>query len=47
MLILGVILFLLGLFLAVKLLLWLGVALLVVGLVFNFAPTDGPRRRYW
>lgn len=47
MIVLGLILLLLGLIVAVKLLFWLGIVLLVVGLVFNFAPTDGPRRRYW
>lgn len=49
MVILGLILLLLGLFVAVKILFWLGLILLVVGLVLNFAPTNdlGPRRRYW
>lgn len=47
MVILGLILLLIGLVVAVKLLFWLGIALLVVGLVLNFAPTEGPRRRYW
>lgn len=51
MVILGLILLLLGLFVAVKILFWLGLILLVVGLVLNFGPvggiSDGPRRRYW
>lgn len=48
MTILGVILLVLALIFAVKLLFWLGVILLVVGLVLEFGPVGGPnRRRYW
>lgn len=49
MLILAVLLLLLGLFTAVKILFWIGLVLIVVGLVLNFGPVyrDGPRRRYY
>ena len=50
MVVLGLILLLLGLFVAIKVLFWLGLILLVVGLVLNFGPVgtgDGSRRRYW
>ena len=48
MIILGLILLLLGLFVA-KALFWIGVVLLVVGLVLNFGPVGDSttRRRYW
>lgn len=46
MIVLGIILILLGLFVAsVKFLLWLGIVLLIVGLVLNLVPIGGPRRR--
>jgi hypothetical protein len=52
MIVLGIILAIIGALAGISLLLWLGVILLVVGLVLNFAP--GPwvgagtsRRRYW
>lgn len=50
MILLAVLLLLIGIFAAVKILFWVGVVLLVAGLVMNFgiaAPLDGPRRRYW
>lgn len=50
MIVLAVLLLLLGIFAAVKILFWLGLILLIVGLVMNFGPVgpvDGPRRRYW
>jgi membrane protein implicated in regulation of membrane protease activity len=52
MIVLGVILALIGALAGISILLWLGVILLVVGLVMNFAPgpwvgTGGARRRYW
>ena len=48
MVILGVVLALIGLFAGVSLLLWLGVILIVVGLILNFVPMGaGPRRRYY
>jgi len=44
--VLGIILILLGLFVAsVKFLLWLGIVLLIVGLVLNLVPIGGSRRR--
>ena len=48
MVVLGIILILLGLLVAsVKFLLWLGLILLVVGLVLNFVPIGGTHRRVW
>lgn len=47
MVLLGLVLLLVGFFVAVKILFWLGLILLIVGLFANFAPVDGPRRRYW
>ena len=44
---LGVLLLIFGLIFSVGLLFWFGLALVVMGLVFNFAPTDGPRRRWY
>jgi hypothetical protein len=51
MVLLGIVLLIIGLF-TVKALFWLGVVLLVAGLILNFAPgpwvgTAGSRRRYW
>jgi hypothetical protein len=44
--ILGIILIVVGLFVAsLKFLLWVGIVLLVVGLVLNFVPIGGRRRR--
>lgn len=52
MIVLGVILAIIGAIAGISILLWLGVLLLLIGLVMNFAP--GPwvgggsaRRRYW
>jgi hypothetical protein len=45
--ILGVILLLIGLFAGLSILLWLGLLLIVVGLVLNFVPIGGTRRRYY
>ena len=48
MIVLGIILILLGLFVAsIKFLLWLGIVLLVVGLILNLIPIGGARRRVW
>lgn len=48
MIVLGIILILLGLFVAsIKFLLWLGIVLLVVGLILNLIPIGGSRRRVW
>lgn len=50
MVILGIVLLLLALLFAVKVLFWIGIILVIVGLVLNFglaAPHDGPRRRYY
>lgn len=46
MIVLGIILILLGLFVAsIKFLLWIGIVLLVVGLILNLVPIGGSRRR--
>lgn len=46
MIILGIILILLGLFVAsIKFLLWIGIILLIIGLVLNLVPIGGSRRR--
>lgn len=52
MVVLGVVLAVIGALTGVAILLWLGVVLLIVGLVMNFAPGPwvgggGARRRYW
>jgi hypothetical protein len=48
MVILGVVLAVIGLLAGISLLLWLGVILIVVGLILNFVPMGaGPRRRYY
>ena len=49
MVILGIILLILGLLFSVSVLFWLGLILVVVGLVLGFGPisSDSPRRRYW
>jgi len=45
---LGVILLILALLVpALKVLLWVGVVLLIVGLVLNLVPIGGKRRRYY
>ena len=52
MIVLGIILAIIGALAGIAILLWIGVAMIVLGLVLNFAP--GPwvgagesRRRYW
>ena len=48
MIVLGIILILLGLFIAsVKFLLWIGIVVLIIGLVVNLLPIRGSRRRVW
>ena len=55
MILLGVILALIGAIAGISILLWIGIILLIVGLVLNFAPgpwagagvDGGSRRRYW
>jgi hypothetical protein len=55
MVILGIILAIIGAIAGISILLWIGIILLVIGLVMNFAPgpwagagaTGGGRRRYW
>ncbi len=47
MVILGVILVLIGWLASISLLLWIGVALVIVGLVLNFVPIGGTRRTYY
>ncbi len=45
MIILGLVLLLLGFFLGIQILWILGIILLIVGLVLNFVPIGGSRRR--
>lgn len=48
MIVLGIVLILLGLLVAsIKFLLWLGIVVLIVGLVLNFLPIGGSRRRVY
>lgn len=47
MIVLGIILALLGWLTSISLLLYLGVVLIVVGLVLNFVPLGGTRRRWY
>jgi hypothetical protein len=47
MVVLGIILLLLGLLAGIPILTTLGVILVVVGLVLNFVPVGGTRRRYY
>ena len=48
MVIVGIVLIILGLVVAsLHFLLWIGVALLVIGLVLNFLPIGGERRRVY
>jgi hypothetical protein len=51
MIILGIVLAVIGLLIGSPLLLWIGVALIIIGLVFNIGGVGGPRRgggrRYW
>lgn len=46
MVILGLILLIIGLF-TVKILFWIGLILVIVGLVLNFVPMGGTRRRFY
>jgi len=46
MVILGLILLIIGLF-TVKVLFWIGLILVIVGLVLNFVPMGGTRRRFY
>jgi hypothetical protein len=47
MVILGLILVVIGLFTTLKILLLIGSVLLVLGLILNFVPVGGTRRRYY
>jgi hypothetical protein len=47
MVILGVILLLIGLFAKISILWVIGLVLIVVGLILNFVPLGGTRRRYY
>jgi hypothetical protein len=47
MVVLGIILLLIGLLAGIPILTTLGVILVVVGLVLNFVPIGGTRRRYY
>ena len=47
MVVLGVILLLLGLIVGPSILTTLGIILIVVGLLLNFVPIGGTRRRYY
>lgn len=47
MVILGLVLFLVGWLAGIGVLFWLGLILLIVGLVVNFVPFRGTRRRVW
>ena len=47
MVILGIILALIGWFASISILLWIGVILIIVGLVLDFVPIGGSRRRYY
>ncbi|HYN67673.1 MAG TPA: hypothetical protein VES93_12350, partial [Ornithinibacter sp.] len=47
MVILGIVLALIGWIASISILLWIGVILIIVGLVLNFVPIGGSRRRYY
>jgi len=47
MIILGIILALIGLIASISSLLWIGVILVIVGLVLNFIPIGGSTRRWY
>jgi hypothetical protein len=47
MVILGIILALIGWIASISIVLWIGVILIIVGLVLNFVPIGGSRRRYY
>ena len=47
MVILGVILFIIGLIAEIQILVWIGLVLAIVGLILNLVPIGGTRRRYY
>lgn len=47
MVILGIVLALIGLIASISILLWIGVVLIIVGLVLNFVPIGGSTRRWY
>lgn len=47
MIVLGIILALIGWLASISILLYIGVILIVVGLVLNFVPIGGTRRRWY
>jgi len=47
MVVLGIILLLIGLFTTLKILLYIGILLVIIGLILNFVPIGGTRRRYY
>ncbi len=47
MVILGIILAVIGWLASISILLWIGVALIIVGLVLNFVPIGGTTRRWY
>ena len=47
MIVLGIVLALIGYFTSISVLLWIGIVLLVIGLVVNFVPLGGTTRRWY
>ena len=47
MVVLGLILLLIGLIASISILTWIGIILIVVGLVLNLVPIGGSARRVW
>lgn len=47
MVVLGIILAVIGLIANISILLWIGVALVIIGLVMNFVPIGGTTRRWY
>lgn len=47
MVVLGIILAVIGLIASISILLWIGVALIIIGLVMNFVPIGGATRRWY
>jgi len=47
MVILGIVLALIGWIASISILLWVGVALIIIGLVLNFVPMGGSTRRWY
>ena len=45
MVVLGLILLIIGLVAGISILTWIGIILIVVGLILNFVPVGGSRRR--